>query len=529
MSGISHLCAAAANICPSGTQMGYMGCIASIADYQGLCPCNKSVGNPINVVSGNKYEEVSDFASVGSDMLAATRFYNSDQNYIVSQPASYSRFGFGWRSMYDSRIMGGSPSSASSADLVMADGNPVHFLKSGSAWATAYWDTSTGWQSPRNDVDLRLSTDSSYWYVTDQNDTVWKFGSDGKLVSITYRNGYQQNLTYDSSGNNTVVGDTFGRQLTFTYLANGLVDTMTDPLSHVTHYTYVERSGITPAPSPGTPGIWVLQTVTFPDSTSITYLYEDTTAINRFALTGITDENGNRYATWAYDANGRAVSSQHAGGADLTTVSYDDTHVTRTVTNPLTKQTIYSLSSFEGSLQIDSIDQQASTHSAASNTVYAYDSNGYVSQKTDGNGNVTTYVNNSIGQQTSRTEGYGSPVARTITTTWDSAFRVPDEIAEPNLTTDFTYDSSGNLTQLKLTDTTAPRSVYPLQHQWPDPDLGIYLLPPVDCCTPLKVRYQGAGDTVTYGYNLIRLRQFGYRPTRSRHQHHIHQWPRRSR
>src|SRR5207253_18874 len=39
-------------------------------------------------------------------------------------------------------------------------------------------------------------------------------------------------------------------------------------------------------------------------------------------LTGITDESGHRFSTYAYDTAGRASSSQHAGGADLYTFSY---------------------------------------------------------------------------------------------------------------------------------------------------------------------------------------------------------------
>ena len=32
-------------------------------------------------------------------------------------------------------------------------------------------------------------------------------------------------------------------------------------------------------------------------------------------LLSITDENGNRFATYSYDIQGRAVSTEHAGGA----------------------------------------------------------------------------------------------------------------------------------------------------------------------------------------------------------------------
>ncbi len=45
-----------------------------------------------------------------------------------------------------------------------------------------------------------------------------------------------------------------------------------------------------------------------------TYHYEDIT--DKFALTGITDERGIRYATYGYDASQRAISTEQAGGID---------------------------------------------------------------------------------------------------------------------------------------------------------------------------------------------------------------------
>src|SRR5713226_2755804 len=59
--------------------------------------------------------------------------------------------------------------------------------------------------------------------------------------------------------------------------------------------------------------------------------------------------------------------------------------------------------------------------------------------------------------QTSRTEAYGTSLARTIATTWNATYRLPATITEPsgvsgvNLVTTFTYDTAGNLTKKNLT------------------------------------------------------------------------------
>ncbi len=42
-----------------------------------------------------------------------------------------------------------------------------------------------------------------------------------------------------------------------------------------------------------------------------------------YALTGITDHENVRYATFAYDAEGRVTRTEHRGGADRTTISYE--------------------------------------------------------------------------------------------------------------------------------------------------------------------------------------------------------------
>jgi YD repeat-containing protein len=63
-----------------------------------------------------------------------------------------------------------------------------------------------------------------------------------------------------------------------------------------------------------------LTSVLHPDNTTRRYLYQNATYPD--LLTGIIDESGNLFASWTYDSQGRATSSQHDGGADLTKVAY---------------------------------------------------------------------------------------------------------------------------------------------------------------------------------------------------------------
>jgi RHS repeat-associated protein len=496
----SQVCGLAELECFSPKVSTINGCLPPPKGYQGKPGKKECIGDPINITSGNLYEEAND-ATTAAPSLTARRFYNSDMSYIGNPfGARPGRFGYGWRSEYDrSIIFNSAPPNATQLDVLTPEGTPLHFVFQSSAWMLAYWNESTNaWSTTvRHDVYYTLTTDGTYWYLKSPDDTVDKFDNNGRLVTITQRGGYTQTFTYAGSGNNTMVADSLGRQISFTYSTAGLATSLTDADGKVTQYTYLDRS-----PGVGASSLLVLETVVFPASVgtpTITYLYEDTNSINRFALTGITDENGHRSATWTYDSTtGRALSSQHAGGADLTTVSYDGVANTRTVTNALGKQSIYHMATNQGELQVQSIEGLASAHCPAATVAYLYDSNGFVSQTTSGEGRVNQYIHNSVGQETSRTEGYGTAVARTITTTWNTVWRAPDRTVAPNITTDYAYDTSGRLAQLTLTDTTFTTAPYSTNGQariWNYTYYSNGLLHTVD--GPLS----GTGDTTTYAYD----------------------------
>ena len=307
------------------------------------------------------------------------------------------------------------PNSATAVDAVLADGEPVHFQNGGSGWYAAYWINGAWSQNtdPRHDLIVKLSTDGTNWYLTDSEDTVNQYDSTGKLFTITHRDGYKQTLTYaDCSGYismscNTAVSDSEGRQITIQYApGTGLASAMIDSAQDKTQYFYYSPLGNEQPPS-GNYGVFLLQQVVYPDTTSKTYAYTD--SVNHFALTGVTDEDNNSYASWTYDGTtGQALSSQNAGGANLTSIQYNETAnpPTLTVTNPLGKQFLYTLNTFQGNYQVASIEGLASAHTADSTTYYQYDTNGFVQQLTTGQGRETYYLNDQLGRVTKETDGY---------------------------------------------------------------------------------------------------------------------------
>ncbi|PPT28954.1 type IV secretion protein Rhs [Xanthomonas arboricola] len=105
----------------------------------------------------------------------------------------------------------------------------------------------------------------------------------------------------------------------------------------------------------------VLESVTYADGRVRSYLYEDED-FYRF-LTGVVAEDGMRYSTFAYNATGRVVSSQHHDGADGVTLDYTDGATV--VTDALGKQTTYTLSQRSaGPRKIDDVTDSAGTLSS---------------------------------------------------------------------------------------------------------------------------------------------------------------------
>jgi RHS repeat-associated protein len=205
-----------------------------------------------------------------------------------------------------------------------------------------------------------------------------------------------------------------------------------------------------------------LTSVTFPGGTSRSYLYNE----SAFAptspiglMTGIVDENNQRYLTTYYDTSGRATRSEQAGGANRNDVVYNanntanviDTASTTRVFNHVVNNTTNRLSAVSG----------GGCNGCSLFASYSYDTQGFTTQTIDFRGTRTNYsdTGETVRQlETQRTEGLttaGGTTAstRTISTQWHATFRLPALITETDRTTAFTYDANGNLLTRTITDT----------------------------------------------------------------------------
>ncbi len=469
----------------NGTNINSMGSAAPpfatfSAKTLGDCPCKcagcAAAGEPVTISSGNVFEKVEDYKTAGANPLEFTRYYNSLAN-ASGIPNFAQSLGVNWRSTYD-RYLHISPPTGQALTVLAerADGQILTFTYNNGNWISD------------SDVDLQLSEAGPTWTLKDRDDTIETYTADdsgrGTLNSIRARNGYTRTLHYDANNLLARVTDSYSRSLSFTYLDNTLIQTVTTPDSLVLNYGYNFTI----------PGIQLSQII-YNNGSSQSYLYEDATL--PFALTGMIDENGNRYATWTYDdMTGRALTSQHGNGADLTTLTYNDNDGSRTVNNALGVSDTYSFTTLQGVPKVTQISRAATATTQAAQRQFTYDGNGYLASQTDWNGNVTSYVNDSHGQPTQITE----PL-RTTTVSYDPTFvHLPHQIVTTGQTSTFAYDGSGNLLTRTDVDTTTQNIPYSTNgttevwtYTWQNNLLASIKTPRTDVNGLTQFTYDGSG------------------------------------
>jgi len=306
-------------------------------------------------------------------------------------------------------------------------------------------------------VSIRLAVTGSGFTVTDDDDNVEIYSTAGVLQSITSRAGVVQTISYDSSGLFHGVVDSFGNSLTVTRNTRGTIGSIALSGGGSVQYGYT---------------LLRLTTVTNLDSTVRTYVYGDSRFVN--ALTSVVDESNTTFASWAYDAQERATSTQEAGGAGAATLVYNaNGSVTATDALGAVRTFSYSRSGDINKVTSISGSQCPSCQESAATT---YDSAGWIASRTDYNGNLTCYANDPArGLELVRVEGFApgstcpttlssytpqsGTLQRKITTQWSSTWREPALITEPNRTTAFAFDGSGNVLTKTVTDLTVTPNV----------------------------------------------------------------------
>jgi YD repeat-containing protein len=388
------------NICPPGTTENPTTAECTNDVNKGESCLNK--GNPINIATGNKFQQEIDYETRSGAYLPFRRAYNSLDGI--------------WRHSYSTylRIL---PHSIA---VVFADGREVFFAN-------------------QNDMIVPIGAElgvlvklTDGWLYKSTTDQQLSFSSQGKLTDFISPGRHVQ-LSY--MDDNVTVRDLFGNSAIITVRPDGQPLRLQVADIEV-NYSYDDSNR--------------LVLVDYPDGTARRYHYNEafhTSNTNQpYALTGISniDKNGiaTLYATYSYDSKGRATSSEYAGGAGRISLTFNDDGST-TETNALGKQTTYHFELFYGKYKAVRVEGHPTASCAGANKTYTYDGDGFMISRSDWNGITTTYTHDAQGRELSRTEAVWTPQERTVTTEWHPEYRLPVRINEPGKTTEFTYDAQG--------------------------------------------------------------------------------------
>lgn len=238
------------------------------------CPAGPNhTGNPCQISTGAKLRNEVDFQNQG---LSFGRKYHS---YNLSDKG----FGKGWHNKYLNRL-----TSISSSSYYVPDGT----------------GRALHWPSDQTISDYQLTKLSETVEVVHAKGHKDIYDHDGNLLKSITASGEETTYSYGEDDLLESVTDSYNKTILFTYDVLDLITAVTDPEGNVYHYEYDEKRNLTAVVYPdATPN-------DLTDNPRRIYHYEDARFPNH--LTGITDANGVRHQTYAYDAEGKAIESAKA-------------------------------------------------------------------------------------------------------------------------------------------------------------------------------------------------------------------------
>jgi YD repeat-containing protein len=432
---------------------------------QSATDCGISTSHPINVGTGGKWLLERDRAAGREHGLEFSRYYN----YYRAAGDSDSPMGVNWRHSYQRSL---DLSSGLSLQARRADGKVYRFTYSAVYWredGSGYDYGEPRWLSEDDVEDRLIRLDATHpvpngWQYTTASNVTELYDAGGRLVSITSVDGYTRTLSYAANGRLERVDTPTGEFLLFAYDGNGRISGVTDQAGRSWGYRY--------------DAVGNLSFVDNPDLTSRRYHYNEAALTGNsdlvHALTGITDERAlsdqphERYATFGYDVEGRAVLSTLAADVDRVDIQYAADGV-RSVRNSNAVVSTYSTDFHLGQARLGQVSGSGcSACGVQGDAAYEYDGVNNLIGRSD-NGTKTLYGDyDGKGQYGCKVEGVSaadttpntgncafdpvaSPEARRIDDSYDARFynRITS-ITEPsvygsgNKITTYTYDDYGN-------------------------------------------------------------------------------------
>lgn len=394
------------------------------------CPAGKDP-KPCHPATGDKSRNEVDFEFAGE---AFARHYHS-----LKQTATLPAFAPGWTHTFSDRVLDG---GVSLMRIIRGDGNVEYFGHLGN---NEYVSTQT---TRKKLVKLGDNT----YRIYDETGKVLHFNTAGRLVRQERSTAGLRSIDFSYDGQKLAQAvDQTGRKLTFVYAGERL-SRIELPDGSAVDYSYDANANF--------------ERATYADGSSKQYHYNESglsPANDKYALTGITTENGLRYATFGYNANGRVNLSQlHKGDGtfvEKTTIDYSNVNAP-VVTLPYGEVVTYTLVA-EGAYS------RITGMLGGSGAMYAsYAGNGTgANQVIMPSGNVTKYVY-SAGYESARIEAFGTPEERKTVTVRDTSYRTTSVEIQAKVGSNYvtrqrrsyTYNARGQMLTSTLSDPAASLS-----------------------------------------------------------------------
>ena len=377
------------------------------------CPA----GNPIQCAGGQKLQHESDIPSTGPGTLSLSHHYSSS-GFYNSSPSKRNFLGPNWRHSYQRTLQletATAPNTLQTAFLVRADGKYSDFRLVNGAWV----GRKDQWENLEEIIDQGVRTG---WRYTTPEDEIEHYDLQGRLVSISTRSGLVTTLEYSTASTPASIApeeglllrvtDALGRTLDFRYTK----ETYPGGVHHPRRLEIIDSIGNVIAYE-FDPKERLVRTI-YPEGKTRQYIYNETAPFTVsegwHLLTGIIDENGQRFATYKYSGDGRAVEEWHgSSNADYLKVSYtagfDDTLSKANLLDGLGSLTKRRFRFVNGAIRDEGVtrcDNPGCSSASLQKTTQYYDANGNPRLSIDYKGTITDYDYNDQALETARRENF---------------------------------------------------------------------------------------------------------------------------
>ncbi len=391
----------------------------SIRYYQrqtDTCPAND---HPCHPATGDKSRNEVDFEFAGQSF---TRYYHS-----LAQVQTLPAFAPGWTHTFSDRVITGGK-----LGIMRGDGY-VEYFSSGS--------------STENSRKKLIKLGDGTYKLYEESGRILSFNSAGRLIRQEESVNSLRTIDFSYDGDRLIKAqDQAGRALIFNYADNRL-NSIQLPDGGLVQYQFDKFGNFS--------------RVTYPGGANKQYMYNESDlslANDRNGLTGIVDENANRYASFGYAANGRVNSSKlHKGdGTFVATTTIDYTNKNQpVVTLPSGEIKTYMVQDDNAYRRITGI---TGSDGALSKTY----SNGQLTQDVSRNGVLTKYEYTG-GYLSAQYDAFGTVDERKTVYVRDANYRLTSQTTQAKSGTlyvskqsqTWTYNARGQILTVTVSDPAA--------------------------------------------------------------------------